>query len=865
MNKRSTILIVSTIFILGLVASGALFFINKSSKLNERNKNLELVENYAENREYAKALDLLSDLLEIYADDAEIIQLVASLVKDKEEFERAEKLKAEQVEKFQKSSEAIFRDNVLDELIQLENELLKIDPENPVLKEILEDIKREKEKLIKKVDILINSIFNAKTDEEVKELQQMISDILEETKNDFIRSQIENAQKLKDEILLIDSGNELAIQMDKTLTIMKKQLETQEEKAAFKKKIDNMLNETEKLLSENMFDEAEQIRKRVMELDPENKTAIALEDKIVKMEEEKILKDKVDNLLERAMTSFSNRKLESAEEIRQEILKLDPSNKAALDLKDKIEKKTQEILNESIDELADKANSAIDKGQLEFAESLRQELIKLDPKNPKINELKYKIDKKRTELKEKAIQDKKDAIAKLIKQATDNLKSNNLSVSEDQFNKALVLDNNNIAAFKGLADVSIKNSENDPSEIPRTIRKILKVLSKEPDNLKYLISLSEFYEKSQDYSNELNVLQKILKISPDTEYYVKAGIASYKITMFDEAKTYLYMAKDLDPTFPGIYYPLALTFEKLKDSEKREIMLKKGIELRPNHAATIYELGRYYTDEKQYKDALDLFVTALSLNEDSTKYKIGVAKAYLNLEEYDKSIAINEKILELDKTKSEVYGNLSIAKYKLGQFDAALTDISLAIKLKSDVPEYLYTIGQISEALGNDDYALTYYLTAIKLDRSYYKPMLNLGNIYDKLGNYENGLTILKLAYDINPDDPNVRASLGTSYLHNEMYEESLILLEESYANDKESALKLYNLSVAYTQVGESVKAENGYKDVIELDPSYFDAYYNLGQLLFTLDRKDEARTYFKQVLELNSDYEFKDKIEELL
>ena len=160
---------------------------------------------------------------------------------------------------------------------------------------------------------------------------------------------------------------------------------------------------------------------------------------------------------------------------------------------------------------------------------------------------------------------------------------------------------------------------------------------------------------------------------------------------------------------------------------------------------------------------------------------------------------------------------------------------------------------------------MTYYMTAIKMDNTFYKPMLNLGNIYDKTGRYADGLTILKMAYSINPDDEGVRFSLGTSYLHNKMYEESIVLLEEAYNKDPGSLLKLYTLSLAYTEVGENGKAEEGFLTVLESDSGYFDAYFYLGQLLYSLNRQDEAKTYFNNLLELNPEYKFKDKIMEML
>lgn len=529
----------------------------------------------------------------------------------------------------------------------------------------------------------------------------------------------------------------------------------------------------------------------------------------------------------------------------------------------------KEELKTKIRKLLVESHSVLENNQFKEADIFRKEVLKLDPGNIEAKQLKDLIAAKEIELENKNERDQRlkrdQKINDLVLKAKKKLEDMDLDTSDTLFNKVLLMDEDNTEALKGLADISIKKSETDKSEISKAIKRILQVLDEEPGNLEYLKSLADLYEKKCNMKEELEVLNKILKIDPTAEYYVKAGIASYKITEYDHAISYFNTAIKLDPEYPDIYYPFALTYDKKEDNINREKMLILGMKKRPRHGATYYELGRYYTDREMFDKALVLFLKAQKLKENSVKYRMGVALAYFNLNQLTKSIDIYESIIRLDQTISEVYYNLSMARMKTDDYYQALTDISMAIKLKPGSPTYLYTIGQISEALGRDDNAIKYYENAIRFDSSYYKPMLNLGNIYDRQGSYKDGLILLKKSYKLNPDDPDVRFSLGTSYLHNKEYKKSLDLLEEAHNMDKNSPLKLYNLSLAYTEVGEGDKAEEGFKKVIEMDSNIFDAYFYLGQLLYSLGRKDEARTYFEQVLELDSEYSNKEKILELL
>ncbi|QEN04036.1 hypothetical protein EW093_04735 [Thiospirochaeta perfilievii] len=336
MSKKNGVIIASAIIILTLLGGAGAYLYNRNSKL-------ELINEYLTNNDYTSAEEVLSSLL-LNSSDDELIQLASQIKSKEEDYLRNEELKAKFKESITNDIESIYLDNILDEFSQLKDELLLIDPSNSKIKAIIEGIDNQERDLLQKVQILMNSMFNAKSEEEADALKKMIYDLLDESKSDFIRSQVNNAEIIKNEILEQDPKNNLANKLDNRLAVLKKELQTKEEKAAFKKKIDRLLNDTQKLIEDSKFQEAETLRKSILDLDPSNRLAQDLEEKIKEREEEKKLNDKVSNLISMAEAAINSKLFDSAEKYRQEIIQLDPKNKDVAKLKEIILKKRRKSL-----------------------------------------------------------------------------------------------------------------------------------------------------------------------------------------------------------------------------------------------------------------------------------------------------------------------------------------------------------------------------------------------------------------------------------------------------------------------------------------------------------------------------------------
>lgn len=79
---------------------------------------------------------------------------------------------------------------------------------------------------------------------------------------------------------------------------------------------------------------------------------------------------------------------------------------------------------------------------------------------------------------------------------------------------------------------------------------------------------------------------------------------------------------------------------------------------------------------------------------------------------------------------------------------------------------------------------------------------------------------------------------------------------DEYYEPSTEAKLQ-YNQGVDYYKIGQYDRAMASFRQAIELDPNYIDAYYNLGTILEYLKQDDAALAVFKQIIVRNpNDYE---------
>ena len=167
--------------------------------------------------------------------------------------------------------------------------------------------------------------------------------------------------------------------------------------------------------------------------------------------------------------------------------------------------------------------------------------------------------------------------------------------------------------------------------------------------------------------------------------------------------------------------------------------------------------------------------------------------------------------------------------------------------------------------------SIKYYSEILKkLDNQsnlYAKILYRRGGSYERIGNYKKADDDLLNSLNINSNDPYVMNYLGYSWLERNInIKEAFILLEKANKKKRDDPYITDSIGWAYYLTGNFNKAEKFLRKAVLLmpdDPIVNDHY---GDILWKLNRKIEARYFWKSVLKLEeTEAEMRNKIKQKL
>ena len=137
------------------------------------------------------------------------------------------------------------------------------------------------------------------------------------------------------------------------------------------------------------------------------------------------------------------------------------------------------------------------------------------------------------------------------------------------------------------------------------------------------------------------------------------------------------------------------------------------------------------------------------------------------------------------------------------------------------------------------------------------------GSSYERMGDYKNSDKDLLKSLEINPDDAYVLNYLAYSWLERDYkIDESLQMLEKAYQAKSNDPYIIDSIGWAYYLINDYIKAEKFLRRAVELMPADPTVNNHYGDILWKLNRKVQARYFWKNVLSLK---ETDDKIRSII
>ncbi|MCB9224394.1 MAG: tetratricopeptide repeat protein [Crocinitomicaceae bacterium] len=300
---------------------------------------------------------------------------------------------------------------------------------------------------------------------------------------------------------------------------------------------------------------------------------------------------------------------------------------------------------------------------------------------------------------------------------------------------------------------------------------------------------------------------------------------------------------------------------------------KKKLNADPNNPVVIFERAQYYTRHGN----LDLAKIDLEnlLDQDSLNLKAHNLYAKIHLATLDLKTSKEhyEFVLGKDSANSESYLGLARIYAALDNYAKADAFISASLKINPYSPEPYFTRGLIYRSdyymTGREsswDIAVSSFQTAVEQDADYYPAYVEMGVMYAEMGD-SMALEYYNSALDIFPESLEAWYNKGMFYQNRGEIDNALNCYYTLNDIDSTWADPYYNIGYIHLLMTEELDSAVFYfEKSTQLDPSFYQAFNNLGLAYEKKGDISKAKKYYQKAIEINPDFKLaKDNLNALM
>ncbi len=345
-----------------------------------------------------------------------------------------------------------------------------------------------------------------------------------------------------------------------------------------------------------------------------------------------------------------------------------------------------------------------------------------------------------------------------------------------------------------------------------------------PLDFEYYNSKGVEYFYRGEIQNAINCFEKSLDMNFKNVVALNNLARAYiKIQELDKAKSILKKARIFNPKYFDTYMNLAhiAKLESTKDdisefSKKRYLnewqnQLKNAIKANPNDKRAYLNLGNYYLEQKEYKDAIKNFETALIYDDEYYEAYLGLAISYIELNNPQKALLALRNAGALNSKSDEISYYLAKMCILDEKFDEA-KEYLLDAASKADNPQYYLELGKIYYLKNDYQNAISNFQKAVTQD-------VRLKNTAE-LHNY-----------------------LGLCYYKTKDLKKALINLQRAVNLEQNNVIYMYNLSLIYKSTRQDDLYQKIYNKISRFEPKTAQDYIDLSAIYYDRGQSDIAKS----------------------
>ncbi len=545
---------------------------------------------------------------------------------------------------------------------------------------------------------------------------------------------------------------------------------------------------------------------------------------------------------------------EKAKNVIEKVVEIDPENRTALNLLGTINLSNEKFrMNDdqlpitsqsyggSLEEILNSARVQLEQGNLDKCIDNCKLGLEKDSSNTQLHNilglafLKKGLLRKAEREFNKAIDINTDFIPAYLGLANVTMNHNQPNIANILYQAVLNINPDTLEARIGLG-----NSYYLLGNHQAAMENFKEILDTDPHNVQAGIGLTRTYLALKELDLAKDMVQKVLNINPQN---VHALTLLSRINLYNnipESINQLKIALQNNKTFIDAYN-LGILYLHEEQYEKSVVLYKQAVRIFPENAQFWCNLAIAHLLQGEYEDARNACAQALAIEPNSIIPNLCIVYIFLSRGEYESASFALQEIRNLnDSQKSGFVDLIAHCKDTIGLEKTVVNHLCRAIAFAS-TQWFSPTLGEYEElAKIIPSNTVAYYAKA---------------DILFEMGETVQAIEICNKILEFTPESSFIYNKLADFYYRNGQTDEAVIHYKKVVEIDQLNVSSYLNLGVLQELKGSLTESINAYKKVIELNPSSPVAYNNLAWLYATRiqDKLDDALTLGKKAKTLAS------------
>jgi tetratricopeptide (TPR) repeat protein len=372
-----------------------------------------------------------------------------------------------------------------------------------------------------------------------------------------------------------------------------------------------------------------------------------------------------------------------------------------------------------------------------------------------------------------------------------------------------------------------------------------------PQRTDLLAALGESYFMAGKVDKALDIFQRLVTADPSARSYSYLGVSYQQLGRFDEAKSYFQKGLKIDPDNSQCLFNLGLIAERQGDPTTAEAFLRKALRANPSYSDAILELANLRTAAKRLPEAAELLrrYVKLSRNPATGYYKLAMVERILHqTDAADRDLSVFQTLSRNAPAGAYPYENLydyldqrsKLADTARDQLD--ISQLQQEIKKHPDQPEDLYLLAEAYLKAGDTGNAKTVIEQLDHLSSRDFRTLTGVGVLLARYRLYESAIHHFQEALEVSPDSDEIKFNLANAYFRVGQYTHALEMANQVSLSGRNDDAYLSLLGDIYAHTGQTVRAEEIFRDAIRRNPDDDQSYLALALLQFRQNDVAAAR-----------------------